>query len=120
MPPKRPTPVPSSSPQPNTLTEPLVRRIKSRLWYGETAQTIAEALSTPTLTISIDTIRGIAAGVRWKHVPWPVLDASGHDLTGGLPSWRRAQINAARQQLLRDGSAALRRLLDASQPQHKS
>lgn len=93
--------------RPITLTDALAAQIKSRLWGGETAQAISDGLSTLTLRVTVDTIRAIAAGVRWRHTPWP------DESTGKLSIRRRRQISDARMRVLRDSTAAIRRILDA-------
>lgn len=93
-------------PPPPMLTDATARRIKALLWAGQTAESISATLSSESARVSRDTIKAIAAGVRWASVEWP--DGS----KGKLPAARRAKITAARSQLLKQSGATLKKLLD--------
>ena len=73
-----------------------VTKIKTLLWNGATCESLA-----PQFDMSVSAIRGILAGTRWKHIPWP-SDGKKVQLVGGIPEWRHAQIYEARKAARRE------------------
>lgn len=84
------------------LTDPIVRDIKRRLWFGETSASIAKAHP-----INASMVNHIRRGIRWSHVPWPAVDpVTKEPLVGAMPPARARLIEAERKEALREAREA--------------
>lgn len=90
---------------PTTVLSPEhVARIKERLWYGDTAESIAA-----DYRIGSSLILGVRSGQRWATIQWP--DGS----VGKLPEKRAKQILKARREAQRRVPTEVAKILKRSE-----